>query len=115
MVKPASPPVARHDLLIRINKLQVTAMSFGAVNSLVEQAAYRVLEAECSRSRAVGRYVRFAVRQWIIRAPHQVRSYARYWWFRYVRFWPVDRINARLDQDFERDMKALLKKEGSDA
>lgn len=106
---------SRHDLLIRVAKLQVTAMSFGAVNSLVEQAAYRVLEAECSRSRAVGRYVRFAIRQSLIRAPHAVRSYARYWWLRYVRFWPVDRINAQFERDLKRDMKALLKKEGSDA
>lgn len=114
MAEPTSPPVTRHNLLIRVAKLQVTAMSFGAVNSLVEQAAYRVLEAECSRSRAVGRYVRFAIRQWLIQAPHGVRFYVRYWWFRYVRFWPVDRINARFDEDFERDMKALLKKEAGD-
>jgi hypothetical protein len=107
MVGPAGSSKKRNvELLIRVRKLQVIAFQMGFQSILVERAAYRVLETECGRPRAIGRYIRFAIVEfWVYKLIPGITFRRRYYWYRYVRFWSVDRINERLDQEMLRDFE----------
>jgi hypothetical protein len=94
------------ELIRRVQRLQFLAVAFGFQNSLVERAAYRVLETDCSRPRAIARYIRFWLFEfWFQRLLPTLVQGRRYYWYRYFRFWSPDRINAKLEQEMMRDLE----------
>jgi hypothetical protein len=97
----------RDRLMRRIQRLHKTALNVGAVNSLVEAAAYQVLESEISRPRAIGRYIQYAIRYQSYRVRDGFTYYRRYYWLRYVKFLPPDRIVEKLDDQMYRDIEKI--------
>jgi hypothetical protein len=97
----------RARLMRRIVRLHKTAVDVGAVNALVESAAYHVLESEISRPHAIWRYIRHAIRLQSYRARDGFTYYRRYYWFRYVKFLPPDKIVEKLDSQMMSEIEQI--------
>jgi hypothetical protein len=74
------------NLIRRTDRLQVFVHTFrGQWNSVIETAAYRVLETHWSRPRAIWRYFCYALREWRNSLWVRFMFERRLWWHRYVR------------------------------